>query len=825
MRRAEYLDTVVERNLWWSGWRAVKGRVLAGLLTAMAVSLVAGVAVAGQWKVRMVEEIDADKFSELTEARGLLFFRADFYGGPSFQGLWRSDGTEAGTHSLSSTYPLYPTSLFNANGTLYFGAVGSMSGRELWKSDGTVGGTVMVKDINDGADSSSAQTFAFTNGELFFTADDGVAGRELWKSDGTVSGTVRVRDIHPGPGSSSTYTKTVSGGVVFFAAIEDWPGAGSGRELWKSDGTVGGTVRVMDINPGPDYSFPRMPSHLVDCNGVLFFAADNGTNGEELWKSDGTGFNTVMVMDINPGPASSTTLKFATCVNGTLFFVANDGVNGLELWKSDGTVNGAVMVDDLNPGSHSSPRSLTDVGGTLFFSADDGTHGREPWKSDGSPGGTVMIKDIWPGTTGGGGYDFTDVNGTVFFPAADAYSNPELWMTDGSKAGTVVVEDTNPSWSSGPQQLTRVGDRLFFLADDGTHGEELWVAEWFNTHEGPGVEVTVLASDGNEITLTFDNVTTAGNTEAVRIDCDTLGPLPSQFSMCKNTEVCYEISTSATFTSSGDTGVQVCVPYGHLTDCVDPGKDHLVKLAHDRDGNGQMESITDQGQPAGGVVCGTTSHLSPFAVVFECVIEMTCPATVSLETGPGARECGVRRDLPAAAVDAACGLDRVTDPAQTLYPVGSTTVPYDAEDLRGNTASCSTTVDVSDTTPPEVESSESILACLAPSNHEMRCFERGEFTPMVWDNCPGVMWTLTGCVSDQPEDGLGDGHTSDDCVMDPAREWVCARAERSGLEKDGRSYTLGVEATDTAGNSSGETGFGRLFVPHDRGAGLPEECR
>src|SRR5262245_52055521 len=38
-------------------------------------------------------------------------------------------------------------------------------------------------------------------------------------------------------------------------------------------------------------------------------------------------------------------------VNGTLFFAANDGVTGAELWRSDGTEVGTVQVRDIQAGA------------------------------------------------------------------------------------------------------------------------------------------------------------------------------------------------------------------------------------------------------------------------------------------------------------------------------------------------------------------------------------------------------------------------------------------------------------------------------------------
>src|SRR5262249_43915428 len=146
------------------------------------------------------------------------------------------------------------------------------------------------------------------------------------------------------------------------------------------------------------------PAYLTNVNGELFFSASDGVHGRELWKSDGTEAGTVLVKDIYPGfgyyyigedvqyyPNSSNPMEL-TNVNGELFFTADDGVHGRELWESDGTEAGTVLVKDINPGgASSSPSRLTNLNGTLFFGAFDSTHGPGLWKSDGTADGTVLV--------------------------------------------------------------------------------------------------------------------------------------------------------------------------------------------------------------------------------------------------------------------------------------------------------------------------------------------------------------------------------------------------------------------------------------------------
>jgi ELWxxDGT repeat protein len=368
----------------------------------------------------------------------------------------------------------------------------------------------MVLDINTNTPSSSPSGIVVIGSTAYFAANDGVHGVELWKSNGTTSGTVLVKDINPGgAGSYPTQLTNVNGTLFFTAGSGLWGSDGTeggtfplsgvtasnltnangtlffsaddgtnGNELWKSDGTVAGTTLVKDIYPGVrtdyySYYFQNSsnPSQLTNVNGTLFFSAEDALGGE-LWKSDGTETGTV--------PLISHVGWNMTNLNGTLFFASYDPAHASELWQSDGRSAGTLLVKDINfnPGASSYPSYVTSVNGKLYFTADDGAHGRELWTSDGTASGTTLVKDIY----GGGGSstpgNLTNVNGMLYFSASDGVTGGELWRSDGTADGTVLVKDIDlGSASSSPSNLTNVNGTLFFTANDGTGVSKLWQSD------------------------------------------------------------------------------------------------------------------------------------------------------------------------------------------------------------------------------------------------------------------------------------------------------------------------------------------------------------
>ncbi|MFC1583520.1 ELWxxDGT repeat protein [Candidatus Neomarinimicrobiota bacterium] len=148
-------------------------------------------------------------------------------------------------------------------------------------------------------------------------------------------------------------------------------------------------------------------------------------------------------------------------INGFVYFAANDGTNGWELWRSDGTKLGTRMVKDINPWGSSNPRYLTEAGGTLFFQADDGIQGVELFSSDGTEFGTGMVMDIYPAQSSNPSHLFA-MNGMLYFQANDGVADIELWRSDGTAKGTKMVREINP-WRG-----------AFPPAPHGTEWEDEW---------------------------------------------------------------------------------------------------------------------------------------------------------------------------------------------------------------------------------------------------------------------------------------------------------------------------------------------------------------
>jgi len=358
----------------------------------------------------------------------------------------------------------YISNVYAGGGLLFFRAYRPGSGYEPWRSDGTTAGTFMIEEMRAGTNSSlPAAWCALDRDVIFSAASDTDTG--LFVTQGVASDVTLVKT-----GFAIWGTESVAmGGQVYLAGSE--VGDGGDKELWKTDGAT--SVRVKDINPGAVSSYPE---DLVAIGTTLYFTANDGTHGVELWSSDGTAAGTSLVQDIYPGllPSSPDDL---TAVGDRLFMQADDGAHGGELWIVE---SGVPSLIDIRPGGNGGGAGgITAVGDLAYFrSLGDGTTGAELWRSDGTDVGTYMVKEIGPGNQPGYVDLITDLDGTVlFFIADDGVHGSELWRSDGTETGTWMVRDINPAGdglNSVNSEIVEAGGAVYFSADDGIHGFELW---------------------------------------------------------------------------------------------------------------------------------------------------------------------------------------------------------------------------------------------------------------------------------------------------------------------------------------------------------------
>jgi len=410
--------------------------------------------------------------------------------------LWKSDGTTAGTTLFKEINAAgassSPSSLAVSNGSLFFAADDGTNGSELWKSNGTSAGTALVLDINSGAPSSTPASLTDKAGTLFFSADTPAFGRELWKSDGIDTGTTLVADVDLLATSSTPRELLVNNGMLFFVADGISP-----NELWVSDG-VSSTTRVKDINSAGGDGVTGLTTLA---SGTVVFSANDGLSGDELWSSDGTEGNTNLVKDINPGgnglSGFSSTNGTAVVTGGVLYFWADDGVNGVELWKSNGTEAGTSMVVDLCPGAcSSSPNSLTASGTDVFFSATNPVTGRELWITNGTAAGTQLVINIEPGNGSSSPARLKKIGNLLYFAATTSGAGEELYATCltsttqygitgpstavAAAASTLTVISRDASAAVVPcytgtvtftssDSLATLSDNYTFVAGEGTH--------------------------------------------------------------------------------------------------------------------------------------------------------------------------------------------------------------------------------------------------------------------------------------------------------------------------------------------------------------------
>lgn len=349
--------------------------------------------------------------------------------------IWATDGTAENTTRLPNVCRGF---CFDHNW------VGKALGRVFYRAVDSAGSTPVLFAVQGRAESTrlllegSLVDFTITEtpsrqrAVLTARAFTG-APLELWSTDGTRPGTLRLLTFGPESRLSSPFVPF--GPYLYFSVVERSP---LRFEIWRTDGTAAGTSRWFNGSSGIQMS----PAGTLA--GKLLFTRFESRTGFQLWLSDGTVRGTRLAVDFLPGRRDE--LPHGGVLVGDRYYLILDSPRtGQELWVTNGTQRGTRQLTNFRAADAFDPAEApvdfpilpVGIGGRFVFSVNDGVHGEEYWGTDGTAAGTRLLADICPG----------ECSGVTFAPAIPEGERlwltgtttefaTEPWVTDGTPAGT-----------------------------------------------------------------------------------------------------------------------------------------------------------------------------------------------------------------------------------------------------------------------------------------------------------------------------------------------------------------------------------------------------
>ena len=415
--------------------------------------------------------------SSFTKAGNLICFTAGEYE------LWCSDGSEKGTQRITQLSPQYARTFYK--GYLYF-QQGISPNEEVWRTKGTPQSTTpselptMFLNDNNVEVNGILYTDHYEPDSPFCYYYCGYT-IDLWRTDGTEKGTYRLANM------DYTYTEyapeqpiTHGGDVEIVNNLIVYTGFAKKDEqgntklgVWATDGTINGSYLLKNVNTVSNRGSIRLISTGRQVFVPMTFASSYGGGSKynyfstDIYRTDGTEKGSYP-LNFNGDPSN-----FFVVDNAVYFNL--DYEDATQLWYSDGTKKGTHLVSEKigNSKKKSAIAPIAGLNGKLYFSAEDSQGVPYLWVTDSTDQGTIKIKKM-PSLFASQG---VTVNQTIFFRQSIQVSpeswSSQLWRTDGTQKGTMPVyfENGQPVVTG---ELAVMNNTLYFSADDGIHGTELW---------------------------------------------------------------------------------------------------------------------------------------------------------------------------------------------------------------------------------------------------------------------------------------------------------------------------------------------------------------
>lgn len=197
--------------------------------------------------------------------------------------LWRTDGTTAGTVASAAALPVpwdsqtldWDFDVAAAGGRLYYASWSEATGYDGIHSTAGTGAGSRVGPAGEASGLTPLGT------RVIYSLDQPDSGDELWAATGTTS--ALLKDIRPGTVSANPFPFEAWREHLYFGAAD-----GSGRNLYRTDGTAAGTIRVHDL-PNVAGALVDGPVNFGGAANRLYFLnspADSRVVDNELWAFD-----------------------------------------------------------------------------------------------------------------------------------------------------------------------------------------------------------------------------------------------------------------------------------------------------------------------------------------------------------------------------------------------------------------------------------------------------------------------------------------------------------------------------------------------------------
>lgn len=421
---------------------------------------------------------EASKIRSLSADRGRAFFLAEVDG--EFE-VWTSDGTVAGTRTVTSFGPKNPFGRLPfarlVEDRFYFAARPG-KGNDLWSVGATRESLRRLTDFN--TPGANFQSVAKSGNRVLFVAQrpPGSYEPKLWVSTGDARSTAPLSGCPGGcPVAQSGLAPVGQGRFVFKGSNK------SGEALWVTDGTGAGT-RLLK----PTGRYHDLAQYLPLGDRVLFEVTNEYETGE-LWLSDGAPAGTFFLAPGGPSWSHywgwGGALQAARAGRTILFSALPAEEDPLYevLMTSDGSPGGLRELGRFEEGRSSFPQRLLALRDRLLVQTcaamPEGStqelravHGTES---------TVLLSRPQESSCGGDplAYRIAAQGDRAVFFVNVLTEGIGLWGTDGTPAGTAVLIPANPT--SLAVDAVPFGDRfaVWVFVQTGTNqfGSQLWVSD------------------------------------------------------------------------------------------------------------------------------------------------------------------------------------------------------------------------------------------------------------------------------------------------------------------------------------------------------------